>query len=501
MLRLPSLHASRAARLPLSRALSARFASSHHKVFADADAAVRDIPSGAKLVVGGFGLCGIPESSIQALVKQGASDLTCVSNNAGVDDFGLGLLLQTRQVKRMISSYVGENALFEKLYLTGELEVELTPQGTLAERIRAGGSGIPAFFTPTAYGTIIQEGGFAIKLRPDGSVDTPSAPREVRQFGGRNFVMEEGITGDFALVRAWKGDTDGNLVFKGTARNFNVDAAKAGKITIAEVEELVQPGDIHPDEVHLPGIYVQRVFKANSSEKRIEKLTLANAKKSQHKISPDRERIIRRAAKELKDGMYVNLGIGLPTLASNYVPDGVKVILQSENGLLGMGPYPNEGKQDPDLINAGKETVTFLPGSSTFSSSESFAMIRGGHVQLTILGALQVAENGDLANWIIPGKMVKGMGGAMDLVGSGNRVVVTMEHNAKGGAKKILKSCSLPLTGKSVVNTIITELGVFDVVPGKGLVLVEIAPTTTVEEIRERTEAPFTVSPDLKSMD
>ncbi|KAL4102766.1 Succinyl-CoA:3-ketoacid coenzyme A transferase 1, mitochondrial [Phytophthora ramorum] len=478
MLRQSSFRSARAAsRRQLLWAPSARF-SSHHKVYTDADAAVQDIPSGSKLVVGGFGLCGIPENSIQALVKQGAKDLTCVSNNAGVDDFGLGLLLQTRQIKRMISSYVGENALFEKLYLTGKLEVELTPQGTLAERIRAGGSGIPAFYTPTAYGTIIQEGGFAIKLKSDGSIDIPSAPRE-----------------------AWKGDTDGNLVFRGTARNFNVDAAKAGQVTIAEVEELVQPGDIHPDEVHLPGIFVQRVFKASSSEKRIERLTLANAKNSQHKVSPDRERIIRRAAKELKDGMYVNLGIGLPTLASNYVPVGVKVILQSENGLLGMGPYPNEGEQDPDLINAGKETVTFLPGSSTFSSSESFAMIRGGHVHLTILGALQVAENGDLANWIIPGKMVKGMGGAMDLVGSGNRVVVTMEHNAKGGAKKILKSCSLPLTGKSVVNTIITELGVFDVVPGKGLVLVEIASTTTVDEVRERTEASFTVSPDLKSMD
>ncbi|KAL7679928.1 putative coenzyme A transferase family I, nagB/RpiA transferase [Plasmopara halstedii] len=471
------------------------------KVFADADVAVKDIRSGSKLIVGGFGLCGIPENCIQALVKNGAKDLTCVSNNAGVDDFGLGLLLQSRQIKRMISSYVGENALFEKLYLTGELEVELTPQGTLAERIRAGGSGIPAFFTPTAYGTIIQEGGFAIKLKPDGSIDIPSTPREVREFNGRKYVMEEGITGDFALVKAWKGDTEGNLVFRGTAGNFNMDAAKAGRITIAEVEELVQPGDIHPDEVHLPSIYVQRIFKATKTEKRIERLTLAQAKDSPYRISADRERIIRRAAMELKDGMYVNLGIGLPTLASNYVPDGVKVVLQSENGLLGMGPYPNDGEQDPDLINAGKETVTFLPGSSTFSSSESFAMIRGGHVHLTILGALQVAENGDLANWIIPGKMVKGMGGAMDLVGSGNRVVVTMEHNAKDGAKKILKNCSLPLTGKSVVNTIITELGVFDVVPGKGLELVEIASTTTLEEIRNRTEASFTISSTLKSME
>ena len=225
------------------------------KVFQDAKSAIAGVQDGMTLVVGGFGLCGIPENCIEALRDSGAKNLTCVSNNAGVDDFGLGLLLHTRQIKKMMSSYVGENATFEKQYMSGELELEFCPQGTLAERLRAGGAGIPGFYTPTGVGTKIAEG------------------KESKIFNGREYILEKGIVGDFAFVKAWKGDKFGNLIFRKTARNFNPMAATAGKITVAEVEELVEVGELEPDQIHTLGVFVQRIFQGKNYQKRIEQRT------------------------------------------------------------------------------------------------------------------------------------------------------------------------------------------------------------------------------------
>lgn len=243
------------------------------KVFPDARAACADIPSGATILAGGFGLCGIPEHCIAALRELGPRELTFVSNNCGVDDFGLGVLLANRQIKKMISSYVGENKEFERQYLSGDLEVELTPQGTLAERLRAGGAGIPAFYTPTGVGTAVSEGGLPLKYAKDGSIAIASEKKEVRTFDGREYVLERGVVGDFAIVKAWKGDRFGNLVYRRTAMNFNPMVAAAGKITIAEVEELVEVGELDPDHVHTPGIFVQRIFRGTAYQKRIERRT------------------------------------------------------------------------------------------------------------------------------------------------------------------------------------------------------------------------------------
>lgn len=368
--------------------------------------------------------------------------------------------------------------------------------------MRAGGAGIPGFYTPTGVGTVLEKGGFAIKYKPDGkTVEIESKPREVKNFNGRDFLLEESIVGDFALVKAWRADENGNLQFRKSARNFNQDVATAGKICIAEVEEIVPVGTLDPDNIHLPEVYVDRIVLTEDKTKRIEFRTISSGSQFEIPGKGDakimRERIVKRAAKELKDGMYVNLGIGIPTLCSNYLEPGVNIKLQSENGILGLGPFPAEEHVDADLINAGKQTVSIIPGSSFFSSSQSFAMIRGSHMDVSILGGMEVSKEGDLANWIIPGKLVKGMGGAMDLVSGAKKVIITMEHTAKG-SKKIFDKCKLPLTGKHVVDLLITDMAVFSFdKKTRQMTLIEIAEDTTVEAVKANTDCDFAVAKNL----
>mmetsp|Transcript_11323 Transcript_11323/g.18950 ORF Transcript_11323/g.18950 Transcript_11323/m.18950 type:complete len:498 (-) Transcript_11323:328-1821(-) len=487
-----------------------RLSMGRKKVFPSAAAAIADIPSGAKLLVGGFGLSGVPENLLHAISVLGVGDLTIVSSNVGTAERGLGVLFQSKQISKMIGSYVGENEVFEQQFLNGEIEVELVPMGTMAERLRAAGAGIPAFFTRTGAGTLVQHGGMPQRYAADGSrnVVKTSMPRMAGLYkpplsppgsGPSDYILEEAISGDFALVKAWKADTEGNLVYRKTARNHNPAIATAGRVTIAEVEEIVPVGQLDPDAIHTPGIYVDRLIQGERMGV-IERLTLADESRVVQDTDT-RERIVRRAALELRDGDYVNLGIGMPTLVSNYIPDDVEITLQSENGMLGVGPFPRRGDEDCDLINAGKQTVTALPGASFFSADQSFAMIRGTHCQITILGSMQVAANGDMANYLIPGKFVKGMGGAMDLVASGSRVIVTMEHTDKKGNPKILPNCTLPLTGMRVVSTIITEKAVLEVCPnGNGLKLLEIGDGETIDSVRAATAAPFVVADDLCAM-
>ena len=436
---------------------------------AEAAAMVKD---GDIILGGGFGMTGNPVHLLHALAATKTGNLTFIGNNVGEPNLGGGKLLLNGQIKKMIGSFFTSNPDAVKAAQSGAVEYELLPQGTLAEAIRAGGAGIGGFYTPTSAGTIIAK------------------DRETKLLDGVEQVFIKGIKANVAFIRAWKADTAGNLTYRMTEQNFNRAMATAADLVIAEVEEIVPVGTIEPEQVHTPGCYVDYLVQAHVT---VADLGTSASVSAAKKTDAARTNMAARAFAELKKGDVVNLGIGIPTLVADFIKSEDGIILHTENGMLGVGPSPVDGGGALDYpVNAGKIPVTALPGSSYFDSADSFAMIRGGHVDVAVMGGLQVDEKANLANWAVPGKPLLGVGGAMDLAAGAKQLIIIMTHTNSDGSSKIVPECTLPLTAYSVVDLIITELAVFNYNKGN-LTLIELMPGATLEEVRAKTEAEFEV--------
>jgi 3-oxoacid CoA-transferase len=428
------------------------------------------VPDGAVIMVGGFGMTGNPVHLLHGLAEREVKNLTIISNNVGEPGLGGGRLLRNGQIRKAIGSFFTSNREAVQAVLEKRLEVQLLPQGTLAEAIRAGGAGIGGFYTPTSAGTVLAEG------------------QETKMINGVEHVFIPALRADVALVRAYRADTAGNLVYRMTERNFNPLMATAADLVIAEAEEIVPVGTISPDEVVTPGIYVDFLIQAHTT---LEDLGSSAAVDSELKgANEERLNMARRAFAELKPGDVVNLGVGIPTLVADLISPQAGIILHTENGLLGVGPAPESGGAMDYPVNASKQPVTALPGAAYFDSAISFAMIRGGHIDVAIMGGLQVDEEANLANWAVPGKPLLGVGGAMDLASGAKRLIVTMTHTSRDGAPKIVPKATLPLTARKAVETVITDLAVFKFIKGQ-LTLIELMPGATLEQVRALTSAHF----------
>ena len=435
-----------------------------------AEEAARLVKDGDVILGGGFGMTGNPVNIIHELAKTTTKDLTFIANNVGEPNMGGGRLLNNGQLKKMVGSFFTSNKEAVLAAQEGRVAYELLPQGTLAEALRAGGAGIGGFYTPTSAGTLIAEG------------------RETKILNGKEQVFIEGIRGNVAIIRAWKADTAGNLQYRMTEQNFNRAMATAADIVIAEVQEIVPNGEIDPNEIHTPGCFVDFLVERKLTE---EDLGSSASVGSSKVIDEKRMNMAKRAFAELNKGDVVNLGIGIPTLVADLIQPEDGIILHTENGMLGVGPEPKDGGGAMHYpVNAGKVPVTALLGSSYFDSADSFAMIRGGHIDVAIMGGLEVDAQGNLANWSVPGKPLLGVGGAMDLASGAKKLIITLRHTDREGNSKVVENCTLPITDFNCVDMLITELAVFKFIDQQ-LTLIEILPGSSLEEVREKTQAKF----------
>jgi 3-oxoacid CoA-transferase len=461
-----------------------------NKVVESPEQAIADVPDGATIAIAGFSVGHrFANSLIIALRAKGTKNLTLVCNSLGDPGATRGqILAENKQVKKLIAAFSvrpGTPTASEEQIASGELEVELVPQGILVERCRAGGAGIPAFYSPTSVGTDLVKG------------------REIREFGGKPHVLETAIHVDYAFLRGYRADRLGNVQFRGGSQNFNPSFAKAARVAIVEVDEIVEPGAITPDSIDLPGIFVARVVKTTQKFdlwKRPERRPSDKPRLYNEKPALSRAGIAKNAAKLVKDGTYVNLGVGIPTMVSNYLVER-DVILHAENGVLGYGQMLTEEKDiDPDIYNAAGQFVALKPGASFFDSVTSFEMARGGRIDTVILGAYEVDQTASVANWSTADAKRGGIGGAMDLLSGKGDLIIVMEHADSKGRPKLRKKCTYPLTGKGCVTYVVTDLAVLRW-DGKQFALEAVAPGFTPQEVIALTEMEIAAGANVRAME